>query len=120
MISDPPTAPRSLSVTDTQPNSITLKWKAPKSDGGSPVTQYVIDMKPSDGIEFTEVGKVDGAHLKYKAEGLTKGKDYLFQVKAENPAGLSSKGAELDKPVTTKLPFGRSSILLMTDFNYKF
>ncbi len=109
LISDPPSTPRSLSVTDTQPNSITLKWKAPKTDGGSPVTQYVIDMKASDGTEFTEVGKVDGAILDYKVKGLTKGKDYLFQVKAENPAGLSSKGAELDKPATAKLPFGRFS-----------
>ncbi len=108
LFSDPPSAPQSLRVSDTQPTSVTLKWQAPQSDGGSPVTHYLIEKHTSEESEFTEVYRVDGLTQTYKVKGLTKGKDYLFRVKAENPAGLSSEGAELDKPTTAKLPFGRS------------
>ncbi len=108
-LSDPPSCPRSLKVLDTRPDSITLQWREPETDGGSHVTHYVIEMTLAQEMQFTHVGKVDGLTLEYKVERLTKGKDYLFRVKAENPAGLSSEGAELNKPATAKLPFGRLS-----------
>ncbi len=103
---DPPSAPASLKVSETQPESITLRWKAPLSDGGSSVKHYMIEMRTSEESQYSEVTRVDGLTFSYKVTGLTKGNDYFFRVKAENPAGLSPEGAELDKPVKTKLPFG--------------
>ena len=110
-ISDPPSPPGSLSVSDTSPDSVTLTWTLPPSDGGAAVTHYIIEQRLASETNFMQVGKVDGMTFSYKTTGLTKDKDYMFCVKAENPAGVSSEGAQLEKPVTAKHPFGMLSIL---------
>ena len=113
--SDPPLPPESLSVTDTQPDSVTLAWTVPTSDGGTAITNYIIEQRLVEKSKFTEVGKADGKTLSYKAEGLKKDKDYMFRVKSENSAGVSLEGTQLEKAVTAKLSFGMGPI-----FHFRF
>lgn len=42
--SDPPDPPTRLKIQNARKRTVTLTWKAPKNDGGSPVTHYSVDL----------------------------------------------------------------------------
>lgn len=41
---DPPDPPTRLKIQAVKKDTITLTWKAPKNDGGAPVTHYSMDL----------------------------------------------------------------------------
>ena len=41
---DPPDPPTRLKIQNVRKGAVTLTWKAPKNDGGSPVTHYSVDL----------------------------------------------------------------------------
>jgi len=67
--------------------SASLSWTAPVGDGGSPVTDYVVQHATSAGGPWTTA--VDGVSAAPTAVvgGLTNGTTYLFRVAAVNAAG---------------------------------
>jgi len=40
-----PTAPRNPEAIDWSPSYVELSWKEPSSDGGSPITGYIIEKR---------------------------------------------------------------------------
>jgi titin len=92
-----PGAPTENSVTAGDAN-VTVVWTPPASNGGSPITGYVIT--PSSGSPVT-VGNV----TKYTVTGLTNGTPYTFTVAATNAAGTGPPSNAL--PAAT--PVGVSS-----------
>lgn len=64
-----------------------LKWDAPKSDGGAPITGYIIEKKDKFGSGWEPVLETTGSKPEATVEGLTKGQQYQFRVKAVNKAG---------------------------------
>lgn len=66
-------------------NSATVRWEAPASDGGSPVTGYVVVASP--GGASASAGPADGSVV---VEGLAGGTRYSFTVVAINAAGRSA------------------------------
>ena len=82
-----PGAPTENSVTAGDA-SATIVWTPPASNGGSPITGYVIT--PSTGSPVT-VGNV----TKYTVTGLTNGTPYTFTVAAINAAGTGPPSATL-------------------------
>ena len=105
---DPPSDPRNLTVADSNKTQITVRWEKPKSDGGSPITGYVIETRSPPNPDYETAGRVDADTTSFTADGLKEGNKYYIRVKAENPAGLSESGAELKKPAVAKLPFGET------------
>jgi len=104
-ISDVPSAPQNVRGVEVDATYITLAWDSPASDGGSPLTGYVIEKKDVKRADYVFVANVDATTLQYKATRLFEGCDYLFRVFAENQAGLSQP-SELEKPITAKMPYG--------------
>lgn len=45
MLKDEPEAPEKPQVTDWDEDHVDLAWVKPKSDGGSPITEYIIQKK---------------------------------------------------------------------------
>lgn len=41
---DPPDPPTRLKIQNVRKGTVTLTWKAPKNDGGSPITHYSVDL----------------------------------------------------------------------------
>jgi hypothetical protein len=78
-----PGAPTGLTATPGN-GAATLSWSAPSSDGGSPVSAYLIDggTSPSD----TSIQDTVGGHTA-TISGLTNGTTYSFSVHAQNAAG---------------------------------
>jgi len=79
-----------ISVTATPANGrVGLTWIAPAYDGGSPVTDYVIEYSSNVGKSWTAFS--DGVSIATAATvaGLSNGTSYVFRVTAVNAAGAS-------------------------------
>ncbi len=97
----PPGKP--VDVYDITPETCTLSWRPPSDDGGSPITNYVIEKFDVAGGYWTKICSfVRG--LTYDVIGLEPNKKYSFRVRAENQYGLSEP-SEIDEPITAKFPF---------------
>ena len=109
---DPPSAPQNLCITDINKNLFSLSWDKPKSDGGSPVTGYVVELRTPPSVDYKPVGKVEADTMTYTVEGLKEDCRYYVRVGAENPAGVSESYAEMRQAVVTKLKEGNESSAL--------
>lgn len=103
LVVDRPSPPQGpLEVSDISPDTCTLAWKSPLDDGGSPITNYVVEKLDANGL-WTKVSSfVRGNH--YEVMGLEANKKYYFRVRAENQYGLSDPLA-LEEPVLATYPF---------------
>lgn len=100
---DRPTVPIGpLDVTDVTPDACTLSWKPPLDDGGSPITNYVVERIDASGMWVKVSSFVRTTH--YEVMGLEANKKYYFRVRAENQYGLSEPLAR-DDAVTAQYPF---------------
>ena len=106
-IPDEPGAPRSLRVKDYWTDYITVMWDRPESDGGSPITSYIIEKRDVSRPTWLKAGNVDADCTEFKATNLFEGVDYSFRVYAVNKVGPSKQAAELDQPCKAKMPFGK-------------
>ena len=97
---DEPGAPTNVEPTDWDKNFVDLAWDAPTSDGGSPITGYIIEKKEPGG-KWMKAAEVKGKECAGKVEGLDEGQSYEFRVKAVNAAG-PGEPSKHTKPVTCK------------------
>ena len=67
---------------------VTLIWVAPLSNGGSAITDYVVQRSSNSGASWTTFVHVASTATTATVTGLTNGTNYLFQVAAVNGAGL--------------------------------
>jgi titin len=96
-VMDVPTAPANLRTSDIRSDSISLDWTKPRSDGGSPITSYIIERRDTSTNYWTRVGSVDGHHTSFIVPNLRPGAEYHLQVFAENDMGVS-------EPCTMSMP----------------
>lgn len=83
-----------------------LRWAEPDTDGGSPVTGYVVEKRDRFSTRWTPVvtrGEVREASL--TVTGLVESQEYEFHVAAQNKAGVG-KFSEPSKPTVAKPPYG--------------
>lgn len=91
-----------LEASDIKQDGCTLTWKAPKTDGNSPITNYVIEkLDPKKGV-WEKVSSYCRSPT-YEVMGLEEGKPYKFRVSAENNEGKSIP-LETETTVTPKNP----------------
>jgi hypothetical protein len=82
-----------------------LSWKPPEDDGGSPLTNYVVERRELGSNVWTPVSNfVPGCQC--SVPKLKEGQEYEFRVCAENALGRSDP-LVTDSPVLAKDPFGR-------------
>jgi titin len=95
----PPTAPVNLSVIASD-GTAALVWAVPTSDGGAPVTSYIVERSTDGGRTWATATTtlVTGVVL----SGLTNGTVYAFRVVAVNAAGTGAPGSPVTAtPATT-------------------
>ena len=83
-----PGAPTALAA-DPGNTEVGLSWTAPASDGGSPITDYLVEYLPSGGAWSTFTDGVSSATTA-TVTGLTNGTSYDFRVSAINDAGTGA------------------------------
>jgi hypothetical protein len=88
-----PSAPRSLTAT-VGGKAITLKWQAPTSTGGSPITHYRV-YRSIVGGSWTAIATVGPGATSYADSALAKKTRYVYRVTAVNALGESVPSGEV-------------------------
>lgn len=68
-------------------DSCKLTWFSPEDDGGSPITNYVIEKREADRKAWTPV-TCTVTRQNATVQGLIQGKAYFFRIAAENSIGM--------------------------------
>jgi len=58
-LSDKPSAPRNLRLTDVWKDYAGLMWEEPETDGGSPLTNYAVYMRDVSDLDYKFVANVN-------------------------------------------------------------
>lgn len=90
-----PTEPLTPSVVKSGVGIATVSWIQPLDDGGSPITQYIVEVKKPGG-QFESHGVANGALLSCAIAGLTVGVPLAFRVLAINFKGASGPSSEVE------------------------
>lgn len=109
---DRPAIPRGpVEFSEITNDSLTLAWKAPRLDGGSPIGGYLVEIRDKDD-KAKEWKMVTGASARtmLKLKRLRTGAQYNFRIRAENRFGIG-KGLE-SSAVKVNFPFKVWSKLL--------
>ena len=106
LISDAPQAPSNVEIGHQTEDSVTLRWNKPKSDGGSKITAYQVEVRKPDSDTWEVANDFPIKGTEFTANNLQAGKPYEFRVKAKNAAGWGEYSA-LDRPVTLKPDNGK-------------
>lgn len=85
---DVPGKPGAPLYTDYWKTGCNLSWTAPKSDGGSPITGYLIEVKEGWGFLLGKKVIVPGNQLRCTIEDMEEGTEAEFRVIASNKAGF--------------------------------
>ena len=89
-----PSAPTIVSLEATSSTSISIQWNASKKDGGSPITGYVVEYRPTSNPSF-ETQVVARDVFSTTLDGLTPSTEYDVRVRGENAVGCSVPSATL-------------------------
>lgn len=88
-VAGPPSYPEKFHYTERTKNSITLAWKPPRNDGGSPIIGYYVEKKKQDQQAFEPCNTEIYPDLSMTVEGLEDAWMYEFRIKCANLIGVS-------------------------------
>lgn len=108
---DKPSAPRGLKANDVTASSAVLTWLPPESDGGAPITNYVVEKSTSFSARWVRASKAAVTSLRLELDDLVENTSYEFRVSAENDAGVGPSCQPVG-PIVAKEPKGKASHFL--------
>lgn len=76
-----------MECSDVTADSLILHWTRPSRDGGSAVSNYIIESKHEGSDDWHKVASVEGHHTKYKVKNLEENSRYIFRISAVNEIG---------------------------------
>lgn len=115
-LTDKPGPPRGpLEVNESTSLGLELKWNPPKDDGGSAVTNYIIERQQVGQSTWKKVGDISANHLTFRDKSVSLGKRYVYRIYAENLEGIS-ESMETEKIMAGSLSKLFKSLLL--NFSY--
>lgn len=82
-----------LGETTVSGETVTVRWAAPESDGGSPVTGYAVQVVGADGQRVGALRAAGPEARSLAVTGLSTGAAYRFQVQATNALGAGEFSA---------------------------
>uniref|UniRef100_UPI00358E19DF myomesin-1-like n=1 Tax=Myxine glutinosa TaxID=7769 RepID=UPI00358E19DF len=99
-----PGPPHELVAWEVQDTSLVMRWRPPVYEGKGPITGYWMEMAEvgADDLpgEWQPINNTAITNTRLKVDGLEKGKNYVFRVKAQNSTALG-KASECSDPVCT-------------------
>ena len=107
-VPDKPEGP--VQFSDITKDSVKLSWQPPNKDGGSPLTDYVIEQRDTRRTQWTKAGSVDKDTTSFVASKLIEDNEYVFRVTAVNAEG-ESESLESKEAAKPKQPICKHSSL---------
>lgn len=106
---DVPDAPLNVIVGDVSKFGCTVSWERPESDGGSPITSYIVELRDRTSVKWSPVHVTKADELSAIINDVIENKEYIFRVRAENKAG-EGKPSAASQPVKIMDPIGQSHL----------
>lgn len=107
-ISDKPEIPEGPIVVDSmKKNSVVISWKPPKDDGGSFVTNYIVEKREAKEGELWHLVSSSISGTFCRVPNLVESAGYYFRVSAQNQYGIS-ESLEIPSVLILKSPYGTS------------
>lgn len=104
-----------MKTTKVFADRVKLRWEPPLADGGSEITNYIIEKRETSRANWALVtSNIHGHITDCSVEKLIEGHEYQFRVSAENQYGVGDP--IMTDPVMVKNPYGEFSILLLKLF----
>uniref|UniRef100_A0A3B3QBP0 Titin n=1 Tax=Paramormyrops kingsleyae TaxID=1676925 RepID=A0A3B3QBP0_9TELE len=100
---DTPSSCQRLVVKNVSRGKATLSWEPPLIDGGSAITNYIIEKRDSTKKSYSNV-TTECSNTTYKIEGLSEEICYFFRVSAENENGVGDPCETVDPVRATETP----------------
>lgn len=110
-----PSAPVGLCVTKILQNEVHITWDRPDTDGGMPITGYVIERREASRGSWSTAGVVNASTTRFNIQKLLEGNEYYFRVLAENQVGTGD-AIETTQPVAVKSPYSKSYFIHTIQF----
>lgn len=83
---DKPGPPRNLQISEVRSDSCYITWMEPEDDGGSVITNYVVERKDVASPQWLAISS-SSKKRSHLAKYLIENTQYLFRVAAENQYG---------------------------------
>lgn len=107
MFSDKPTKPEGPIVVDAVLKSaVIISWKPPKDDGGSMITNYIVEKREAKEGEQWHLVSSSVSGNTCRIPNLIESAGYYFRVSAQNQYGVS-EALEVPGVLIIKSPFGK-------------
>uniref|UniRef100_A0A096M9M6 Immunoglobulin like and fibronectin type III domain containing 1, tandem duplicate 2 n=1 Tax=Poecilia formosa TaxID=48698 RepID=A0A096M9M6_POEFO len=89
LVSDKPSPPLGpAEVTESSALCIEFKWRPPKDDGGSPVTNYILERQQVGRNTWKKMGEIPGVPI-YRDTDVDRGRKYCYRIWAVTSEGMS-------------------------------
>lgn len=116
LVQDVPGLCSDLKCENATHDSVSLSWQPPSDDGGSVITNYVVEKRELSRRSWTKVS-MTLTRTSTIVQGLGQGESYLFRVSAENMLGVGP-GLETKEAIVIKEPLSEYWFLLIVDSNH--
>ncbi|XP_055994244.1 myomesin-1 isoform X4 [Sorex fumeus] len=83
-----PASPLDVVCLDANKDYITVSWKQPVVDGGSPILGYFIDKCEVGTETWSQCNDTPVKFARFPVTGLIEGRSYIFRVRAVNKTGI--------------------------------
>ncbi len=115
---DKPCIPEGPVVVDALlKSSVVISWKVPKDDGGSMITNYIVEKREAKEGEQWHLVSSSVSGTSCRVPNLIENAGYYFRVSAQNQYGVSEP-LEIPSVVIIKSPFGKSIHILFACFGF--
>ncbi|XP_040890312.1 immunoglobulin-like and fibronectin type III domain-containing protein 1 [Toxotes jaculatrix] len=89
VVLDKPTTPLGpVDIIESSSTCIEFKWRPPKDNGGSPITDYILERQQIGRNSWKKLGKI-GPEPKYRDTDVDHGRKYCYHIRAETSQGTS-------------------------------
>lgn len=108
-----------MKITKVFSDRIKLRWEPPIADGGSEITNYIIEKRETSRANWALVtSNIHGHITDCSVEKLIEGHEYEFKVSAENQYGVGDPC--MTDAVMVKNPYGKKDFFCLGFCNVVF
>lgn len=93
-------------MTNTDYTSITLAWTKPKPEDGGEAKGYMVEMRSSNNLKWTQCNTQPLRMTMYTVKGLEPKEMYFLRVRAVNDGG-AGEAVALDTDIQAMPPMGK-------------